>query len=75
MLAVTDYYATLPRRLAQIFNRDGRFRVYELPLQLPGATVTMHWHENFDNDEGNVWLRELLSEMVQTFDRFSQAGI
>ena len=74
VLAVTDYYATLPRRLAQIFNRDGRFRVYELPVQLPGATVTMHWHENFDNDEGNAWLRELLSEMVQTFDQFPQRG-
>ncbi|CAH2776334.1 MAG: Transcriptional regulator, LysR family [uncultured Caballeronia sp.] len=73
VLGVTDYYATLPRRLAQIFNRDGRFKVYELPVQLPAATVTMHWHENFDNDEGNVWLRELLTERVQTFDQFPQA--
>ncbi|CAH2770557.1 MAG: Transcriptional regulator, LysR family [uncultured Caballeronia sp.] len=73
VLGVTDYYATLPRRLAQIFNRDGRFKVYELPVQLPGATVTMHWHENFDNDEGKVWLRELLTERVQTFGQFPQA--
>ena len=33
----------------------------------------MHWHENFDKDEGNAWLRELLSERVQTFDQFPLA--
>jgi len=33
----------------------------------------MHWHENFDNDEGNVWLPELLSERVQIFKKFPQA--
>jgi DNA-binding transcriptional LysR family regulator len=73
VLGVTDYFATLPRRLAQIFNRDGRFRIYELPVQLPGASVTMHWHENFDGDEGNVWLRELMIKMVRTFDEFRPA--
>jgi DNA-binding transcriptional LysR family regulator len=70
VLGVTDYYATLPRRLAQIFNRDNRFRIYELPVQLPGATVTMHWHDNFDSDEGSMWLRELMTGIVRTFDQF-----
>jgi DNA-binding transcriptional LysR family regulator len=70
VLGVTDYFATLPRRLARIFNRDGQFRIYQLPVQLPGASVTMHWHENFDGDEGNVWLRELMTDMVRTFDEF-----
>ncbi|MBB2930639.1 LysR family transcriptional regulator [Paraburkholderia silvatlantica] len=69
VLAVTGYYATLPRRLAQIFNRGGEFRIYDLPVELPGAAVTMHWHENFDGDEGNVWLRELMTDIVRTFDR------
>ena len=52
VLGVTDYYATLPRRLAQIFNRDGRFRIYELPVQLPVASVTMHWHEQLRQRRG-----------------------
>jgi DNA-binding transcriptional LysR family regulator len=68
VLAVTDYFATLPRRLAQIFARDGRFQIYDLPVQLPQASVTMHWHENFDHDEGNVWLRELMTDIVRRFD-------
>jgi DNA-binding transcriptional LysR family regulator len=70
VLGVTDYFATLPRRLTQIFNREGRFKVYELPVQLPGASVTMHWHDSFDGDEGNIWLRELMSRIIKTFDQF-----
>jgi DNA-binding transcriptional LysR family regulator len=71
VLAETDYFATLPARLARIFNRDGRFRIFELPVRLPGAAVTMHWHENFEGDEGNVWLRELMTGMIRRFDELS----
>jgi DNA-binding transcriptional LysR family regulator len=69
ILSVTNYYATLPLRLAEIFNREGHFAIYKLPVQLPGATVTMHWHHTFDRDEGSVWLRELMTDIVQKFDR------
>lgn len=68
VLAVTDLFATLPRRLAQIFNRDGGFQIYELPVTLPIAAVTMHWHEHFDKDEGNVWLRKLMGGIVRRFE-------
>ncbi|RKT27166.1 LysR family transcriptional regulator [Paraburkholderia sp. RAU2J] len=68
VLAVTDLFATLPRRLAQIFNRGGGFQIYELPVSLPIAAVTMHWHEHFDQDEGNVWLRTLMADIVRRFD-------
>ena len=68
VLGVTDFFATLPRRLARIFNQEGRFRIYELPVALPGAAVTMHWHENFDGDAGNAWLRELMTRIVRHFD-------
>jgi DNA-binding transcriptional LysR family regulator len=68
VLGVTDFFATLPRRLAQVFNRDGRFRIYALPVELPVAAVTMHWHDNFDNDPGNLWLRELMTDIVRRFD-------
>ena len=68
VLSVTDLYATLPKRLAQILNRDNAFRLYELPVTLPPAPVTMHWHEHFHEDEGNAWMRTLLAELVERFD-------
>jgi hypothetical protein len=54
VLGVTGFYAALPRRLAQILNRDGRFRIYELPLQHRCATVTGQGYDNVDRDEGNL---------------------
>ncbi|MBN3750091.1 LysR family transcriptional regulator [Burkholderia sp. Se-20373] len=68
VLSVTDLYATLPKRLAQILNRDNAFRLYELPVTLLPAPVTMHWHEHFHEDEGNAWMRTLLAELVERFD-------
>jgi DNA-binding transcriptional LysR family regulator len=65
VLAVTDHFATLPRRLAHIFNGDGAFAIYELPVRLPLAAITMHWHAHFTHDEGNQWLRTLMAEAIQ----------
>lgn len=68
VLAVTDLYATLPRRLAHLFNPDGRFQIYALPVQVPVAAVTMHWHEHFHEDEGIAWMRELIQGIMARFD-------
>lgn len=68
VLAVTDLFATLPRRLAGILNRSDAFRIYTLPVSIPQATVTMHWHEHFHEDEGIAWMRDLMAEMVKRFD-------
>ena len=68
VLAVTDLYATLPRRLAHLFNLDKRFQIYALPVTMPVAAVTMHWHEHFHEDEGITWMRELIQGIMQRFD-------
>lgn len=67
VLRVTDHVATLPRGLAHIFNHAGEFVVYELPVMLPTALITMHWHRNFADDEGIVWLRQVIEEAVGRF--------
>lgn len=68
ILLRTDLIATVPRGVARLFNYSDRFAIYELPVQLPPARVTIHWHHQFDRDEGIVWLRELLSEYVARQD-------
>lgn len=68
VLATTDLFATLPERLAHILNRDHAFRVYALPVPLPKAAVTMHWHEHFDEDEGIAWMRGLMTEILVDFE-------
>ncbi|MBN3787659.1 LysR family transcriptional regulator [Burkholderia sp. Ac-20353] len=68
LLATSDLYVTLPRRLASIFNKDNTFKVYELPVELNEAEVTLHWHEYYDQDAGNIWFRTLVSEVVKEFE-------
>ena len=65
ILQRTDWMVTLPRRVAQAFNQHGQFTVYPLPVKIPEVEVTVHWHESFDNDEGNQWLREQIIETLR----------
>jgi DNA-binding transcriptional LysR family regulator len=69
ILQRTDWMVTLPRRVAQAFNQHGQFTVYPLPVKIPEVEVTVHWHESFDNDEGNQWLRE---QIIETLSRQGQ---
>jgi DNA-binding transcriptional LysR family regulator len=64
VLGVTDHFATLPRRLAHIFNQSQQFTIFELPVSLPHAAITMHWHAHFARDEGNVWFRRFMAETI-----------
>jgi DNA-binding transcriptional LysR family regulator len=60
VLERSDLILTLPARVARVYERRGNFRTLALPLALPSAEVALHWHERFDADPGNRWLREQL---------------
>jgi DNA-binding transcriptional LysR family regulator len=63
VLERTDLILTLPARVARVYEGRGRFRTLALPLAIPAAEVAIHWHERFDADPGNRWLREQLAEL------------
>ncbi|MDR3096522.1 MAG: LysR family transcriptional regulator [Paraburkholderia sp.] len=65
ILRRTDWMVTLPRRVARFFNEHDQFVIYALPVEMPSVEVTVHWHETFDNDEGNRWFRELTIETLR----------
>jgi len=65
ILARTDLVCTVPWQLAQAFKATGRFRMLEVPLALPTFDVRMLWHERFEQDPGNRWLRERLLELFR----------
>lgn len=64
ILRRTDWAVTLPRRVARQFNEGGEFTIYALPPGVPEVEVTVHWHENFDSDDGNAWLRAQIIETL-----------
>lgn len=60
ILTHTDWIVTLPRRTVQLLNPADEFVVYDLPVDIFGVTVTVHWHADFDTHDANRWIRELV---------------
>jgi DNA-binding transcriptional LysR family regulator len=63
VLERTDLILTLPARVARVFERRGNFKSLPPPVPIPPADVGVHWHERFEGDAGNRWLREALVEL------------
>ena len=63
VLERTDLLLTLPSRVARVYEQGGRFKSLPPPVPIPPADVGLHWHERFDRDPGNRWLRELILEL------------
>lgn len=63
VLERTDLILTLPARVARVFERRGRLKALPPPVPIAAADVAVHWHERFDGDAGNRWLREQLAEL------------
>lgn len=65
MVANSDLIATVPRSIALYYARHKKVRVLEHPLPLPHSVSKIYWHERFQRDEGHVWLRSLVAEVIQ----------
>ena len=39
------------------------------PVPLPNYKVKQHWHERFNADVGNMWLRKTLAELFSGYDQ------
>lgn len=60
----TDLLLTIPRRLGDVLQGRGGFRFLPVPFPLPEYEVKQHWHERYHHDEGNRWLRRLVSRLL-----------
>lgn len=60
VLQRTDLLLTLPSRVARVYEAGGGFKSLKPPIPIPPADVAVHWHERFERDPGNRWLREQL---------------
>jgi DNA-binding transcriptional LysR family regulator len=54
----TDLAVILPLQTAQMFSRDGAFRVLRPDLGTHDFPVSLHWSKRFEHDSANRWLRE-----------------
>lgn len=63
IVAQTEHLVTIPRILAETLAPQESIRIFEPPVPLPRFAIKLHWHERFDADAGNVWLRRAISEL------------
>lgn len=62
ILLRTDLLAITPTRLALEFAKTGTYRFLPLPIEIPTYEVNVFWHERFDADPANRWMRERVVE-------------
>jgi DNA-binding transcriptional LysR family regulator len=63
VLERTDLICTLPARVARVFERRGKLKSLPPPVPIAVADVGVHWHERFEADQGNRWLREQIVDL------------
>lgn len=62
VLRITDMIAVVPRRLA---CKDDYLVIVDMPLEVPGFTKSMAWHERTHRDPAHQWIRALCVEVSQ----------
>jgi len=58
----SDLIFTTPSRAAEFADPEKVF-ILKPPVTLPEFDVKQYWHERFDHDAGNIWLRGLIAKM------------
>jgi DNA-binding transcriptional LysR family regulator len=65
IIASTDLLCVVPRRLAQVYADYGQVRLLPLPVTSERFQISLYWHERFDFDLGNRWLRDQIRELFE----------
>jgi DNA-binding transcriptional LysR family regulator len=60
----TDHIITIPKRLGDMLQGRGSFRIFPVPFELPDYEVKQHWHERYHHDPGSRWLRGVISGLL-----------
>lgn len=63
LLANTDLIATVPNGVAQMLVSIAKVKALATPFSLPGFAIKQHWHERFQHDPANRWLRSVIAEL------------
>jgi DNA-binding transcriptional LysR family regulator len=58
----TNAIATLPGPVAEVLARELGMQLAKPPIKLPAFEIAQYWHERFDRDPGNQWLRAIFNE-------------
>jgi len=63
LLANTELIATVPYRVADMLVGIAKVKALSPPVELPTFAIKQHWHERYQHDPANRWLREVVADL------------
>jgi DNA-binding transcriptional LysR family regulator len=75
ILAQTDLIATLAKRIALEFAENQYLKTLPIPLDLPGFSVWMRWHQSTEDDLACQWLRSQIKDIASIQQDLRNASI
>ncbi|MDB5846019.1 MAG: LysR family transcriptional regulator [Polaromonas sp.] len=60
IVAQTELLVIVPKLLGSALALQEHIQVLETPVPMPHYKVKQHWHERFNSDPGNCWLRKTM---------------
>ena len=63
LVSSTDLIVTVPHRVAETLLRIAAVKVLPPPFELPVFSIKQHWHDRFQQDPANRWLRSVISDL------------
>lgn len=60
IVAQTEFLVIVPRQLGNALAQQESVKILEPPVPLPTYKVKQHWHERYNADAGNIWLRQVM---------------
>ncbi|MEO5735903.1 MAG: LysR family transcriptional regulator [Variovorax sp.] len=63
LLANTELVATVPERVAQTLVRIAKVKSLPAPFKFPSFSIKQHWHERYQQDPANQWLRSTVADL------------
>jgi len=63
LVAATDLVVTVPRRVAETLLRIADVKLIAPPFELPVFAIKQHWHDRYQHDPANRWLRSVISDL------------
>ncbi len=67
-VAESDLVGLLPRQMAEAVAPRLGLAIYDLPIAVPAATISMVWHRRTSRNPAHRWMRSLVADLLSPLD-------
>lgn len=75
ILQDTDKMAIMPGRVARYIAKPLNLQVAAIPIDSPKLRLAVAWHPRVEKSPANIWLRDLVLEILQDSNNAGETGV